>query len=179
MSSRRNRLTCTKNTFDEISHALMGSITIRLGAMAHLQQIEAAVSAPHLSFWRKLRGGVFVSLPVVVLAALLLGMLVPPVIYLIRASLYTTTFVGAFDKFTLQHYIDLFTNPLFFRSLRNTTIYAVGAAAVAITLGATQAWIAERTNTPLRKYVFLISIISLGIPSVLYTISFLLILGKV
>jgi iron(III) transport system permease protein len=106
-------------------------------------------------------------------------MLLPPVVFLIRASLYTTTFVGAFDKFTFQHYIDLFTNPLFFRSLRNTIIYAVGAGAVAITLGATQAWIAERTNTPLRKYVFLISIISLGIPSVLYTISFLLILGKV
>ena len=45
-------------------------------------------------------------------------------------------------------------------------------------LGGLQAWIVERTNTPLRKYVFLISTISLGIPSVLYTAAFLLLLGK-
>ena len=63
-------------------------------------------------------------------------------------------------------------------NLINTTIYAVGSAVVALTLGTLQAWIVERTDTPLRQYVFLVSIIALGIPSVLYTVAFLLLLGK-
>lgn len=115
---------------------------------------------------------------VLFLIAILIAMMLPPVLYLLRASFYTTTFTGAFDQFTLRYWSDLVTNPLFFSSLVNTTIYALGAAIVAIGLGTLQAWIVERTNTPLRQYVFLFSIFSLGIPSVLYTISFLLILGK-
>ena len=51
-------------------------------------------------------------------------------------------------------------------------------AVLAIVLGAAQAWIVERTDTPLRQYVFLIAVMSLGIPHVLYTVAWLLILGK-
>ena len=119
-----------------------------------------------------------VSPLVAVLIVVLLVFLVPPTIYLVQTSLYTTTYDGSFDQFTFRFYIELFTNPRFFNNLVNASIYAIGSAAVALTLGVLQAWIVERTNTPLRNYVFLISIVSLGIPSVLYTVSFLLILGK-
>ncbi len=115
---------------------------------------------------------------VAILGAILLVFLLPPTLYLLQASFYTTRFDGSFDQFTFRYYAELVTNPRFFNNLVNATIFALGTAIIAITLGVVQAWIVERTNTPLRKYVFLISIISLGIPSVLYTISFLLILGK-
>jgi iron(III) transport system permease protein len=118
------------------------------------------------------------SLLVVVLTLILVAAILPPFLFLLRASFYTTTYTGAFDKFTTQYWTDLVSNPLFFSSVVNTTVYALGAAAVAISIGTLQAWIVERTNTPLRQYVFLFSIFSLGIPSVLYTISFLLLLGK-
>jgi iron(III) transport system permease protein len=49
---------------------------------------------------------------------------------------------------------------------------------LALTLGGVQAWIVERTDTPLRGLMMVVSIVSLGIPSVLYTISFLLLLGR-
>jgi iron(III) transport system permease protein len=49
---------------------------------------------------------------------------------------------------------------------------------VAIVLGVVQAMIVERTNTPGRRYVFLVAVISLGIPHVLYTVSWLLLLGR-
>lgn len=126
----------------------------------------------------RLREALSLSPAVAVLVVVLLALLLPPTIYLIETSFYTTKFDGSFDKFTFQFYTELFTNPRFFRNLVNASLYAVGSAAVALTLGVLQAWIVERTNTPLRHYVFLISIISLGIPSVLYTVSFLLILGK-
>lgn len=126
----------------------------------------------------RVRDAFSMSPAVLVLTVILLALLLPPTIYLIETSFYTTKFDGSFDQFTFQFYTELFTNPRFFRNLVNASIYAIGSAVVALTLGVLQAWIVERTNTPLRNYVFLISIISLGIPSVLYTVSFLLILGK-
>ena len=115
---------------------------------------------------------------VLVLISLLLCIMLPPIIFLISSSLYTTNPDGSFRDFTFKFYTDLIANPRFGKNLLNTSIYAVGSACVAIFLGGLQAWIVERTNTPLRKYVFLISTISLGIPSVLYTAAFLLLLGK-
>ncbi len=110
--------------------------------------------------------------------ACLIGALLPPIVFLVNSSLHTTNPDGSFKDFTFRFYTDLVANPRFGRNLLNTTIYAIGATSVALCLGTLQAWIVERTNTPLRKYVFLASILSLGVPSVLYTIAFLLLLGK-
>jgi iron(III) transport system permease protein len=63
-------------------------------------------------------------------------------------------------------------------SLWNTFVYAVGSAVVAIALGTIQALIVERTDTPGRDYVFLGAIVSLGVPHLLYTVGWLLLLGK-
>ena len=115
---------------------------------------------------------------VVALIALMLCVMLPPIVYLVSSSLYTTNPDGSFKDFTFRFYAELITNPRFARNLTNTAIYAIGSAVVAIALGTLQAWIVERTNTPFRQYVFLVSILSLGIPSVLYTVAFLLLLGK-
>jgi iron(III) transport system permease protein len=125
------------------------------------------------------RGGLFGFSPVVlVLIALMLAVMLPPIVFLLASSLHTTNPDGSFRDFTFRFYEQLVTNPRFGRNLSNTTIYACGSAVVAIVLGTIQAWIVERTDTPLRQYVFLVSIIALGIPSVLYTVAFLLLLGK-
>jgi len=115
---------------------------------------------------------------VVILSVVLLALIVPPTIFLIRTSVHETNADGSFGAFTLRYFGELFSNPRLFGNLFNNVIYAFGSAAVAITIGTALAWIVERTNTPMRRYVFLLSIISLGIPSVLYTVSFLLLLGK-
>jgi iron(III) transport system permease protein len=112
------------------------------------------------------------------LAVVLAALIVPAAVFLAQSSLYETNFDGSFGDFTWRYYVDVFANDRFLRNLINATLYACGSAVVAITLGIAQAWIVERTNTPGRNLVFIISIISLGIPSVLYTVSFLLLLGK-
>ena len=116
---------------------------------------------------------------VVVLASILLVLIAPAVIFLFQSSLHETQFDGSFGAFTFQYYVDLLTSEQFLTNLINATVYAVGSAAVAISIGVLLAWIVERTNTPGGGWVLIISIISLGIPSVLYTISFLMLLGKV
>jgi iron(III) transport system permease protein len=115
---------------------------------------------------------------VILLIVLLVAMIAPPIYHLIQTSLHTTNPDGSFGELTLQYYEDVFTGPRFIKNLINTTIFALASAAFAILLGVGQAWIVERTNTPLRQYVFLVAIMSLGIPNVLYTVSWLLLLGK-
>jgi iron(III) transport system permease protein len=118
------------------------------------------------------------SAPVVILALLLLALIVPPTLFLLGASLHTTRPDGSFDQLTLKFYSQLFASPFFLQSLWNTFVYAVGSSVVAITLGVIQAAIVERTDAPGRDYVFLGTIVSLGVPHVLYTVGWLLLLGR-
>ena len=115
-----------------------------------------------------------VALLVLVLAALVL----PPFYYLVKTSLFTTEADGSFGAFTLEYYAELAQSQTLVSDFGNSMRFALGSALLAITLGTLQAWIVERTDTPLRQYVFLISVISLGLPHVLYTSAWLLVLGK-
>lgn len=124
------------------------------------------------------RRGPRYSVPVIVLSAILLILILPPTIFLIKVSIYTTRPDGAFGELTLKYYQQLFASRFFASALINTTIYSIGSAVIAIGLGTLQALIVERTNTPGRRWVLLGAIISLGIPGVLYTVSWLLILGR-
>ncbi len=115
---------------------------------------------------------------VVILVALLLLVILPPLTFLLIASVHTTNYDGSFDQFTLQYFGDLLQNKTFFRSLGNTAIYSIGSALVGITLGVILAVVVERTNSPGGHFVFLGAIVSLAIPHVLYVVAWLLLLGR-
>ena len=144
--------------------------------MTVLHQVETVpAAARRTGGWHDRRA---ISPLVAALTAILLVLVLPPVIYLIVTSFYTTRPDGSFDQLTLRYYQRLFTSPYFASSLWNTVLYAGGSAVVAIVLGVAQALIVERTNTPGRQYAFLIAAVSLGIPHVLYTVAWLLLLGR-
>jgi iron(III) transport system permease protein len=115
---------------------------------------------------------------VAILAIILAGLVLPPFYYLVKTSLYTTNADGSFGAFTLEYYSDLFGSGYLFGDFLNSVKFAVGSAMVAIVIGTAQAWLVERTDAPMRQYVFLASVVSLGLPHVLYTSAWLLILGK-
>ncbi len=123
-------------------------------------------------------GRVPISPLVALLVAILLILILPPTLFLIQTSLHVTQPDGSFGAFTLQYYRQLFTSPYLATSLRNTVIFAVGSAVVAIGLGVMAALIVERTNAPGRGYAFLAAILSLGVPHVLYVVAWLLLLGR-
>jgi len=112
------------------------------------------------------------------LMLVLLFIIVPPVLFLIQSSLRETNFDGSFGAVTSRYYRTLIENDRFLSLVLNSALYAFGSALLALALGGVQAWIVERTDTPLRRSMVVVSIVSLGIPSVLYTISFLLLLGR-
>src|SRR5712691_1556133 len=102
-----------------------------------------------------------VSPLVLALMAFLLILMVPPTVYLIRSSLHETNFDGSFGDLTLRYYRELIENDRFLTLALNSAIYALGAAALALTLGGVQAWIVERTDTPLRGWMVVVAIVSL------------------
>lgn len=115
---------------------------------------------------------------VLILIAILLVLVAPPVIFLLNASLHETLPDGSAGDFTLRFYQQLFAGRAFLPSLVNTILYSCGSAVVAIFIGTLQALIVERTNAPGRGLAFLAAIISLGVPHVLYVVAWLLLLGR-
>src|SRR5262245_20715340 len=91
---------------------------------------------------------------VLALAAVLLALIALPAVFLVNVSLHETRPDGSLGEFTLRFYQQLFSGRFFLPSLRNTLIYAFGAAAIAIGIGTVQALIVERTNTPGRRLAF-------------------------
>ncbi len=118
------------------------------------------------------------SLLVAALAAVLLILVAPPVLFLLDVSVHESKPDGSMGAFTLKFYQQLWSDRFFLPSLVNTLVYAVGSAIVAIFIGTMQAMIVERTNAPGRKLVLFGAIISLGVPHVLYTVAWLLLLGR-
>src|SRR5258707_86595 len=112
------------------------------------------------------------------LILVLVILILPPVVYLIRSSLQEINFDGSFGAYTLRHYQALVETDGLFLVILTSAAYAAGSAFLAILLGGVHAWILERTDTPLRSLAVIDSIVSLGIPSVLYTDSFLPFLSK-
>jgi iron(III) transport system permease protein len=117
-------------------------------------------------------------LKVIVLIALAGAAILPPFLFLAYASLHRLDASGGFDAFTFGHFAAIFAERAFGPTLVNSLAYALGSAILALVIGAAQAWLAERTDAPLRQLLYVGSIISLGVPYVLYIVAWLLLLGK-
>jgi iron(III) transport system permease protein len=112
------------------------------------------------------------------LIAILLLILLPLVGFLIFTSLHQTQIDGSYGPTTVRFFSDLFGRARFFDTALNTLMYAFGTALVAIVLGTIQAWLAERTDAYGRSALYVVAILSLSVPYVLYTVGWLLFLGR-
>jgi iron(III) transport system permease protein len=112
------------------------------------------------------------------LILVLAGLMLPPLAMLIQSSLYTSNIRGEFEAFTWQYYHQLLFNGGLLGPLGNTLVFALGSCGLALALGAGLAWVVERTNAPLRRLGYFVAFSSFAIPYILYTIAWLLLLGK-
>lgn len=106
---------------------------------------------------------------IVVIAAILLA----PVLYELVHMAFTTP-DGAWSATNFSK----FANRSSVRTLKNTAIFALGSTVLALLIGSTQAWIAERTGTRLRNLAYVGAIVSLGMPYLIYVIAWSLLLGS-
>ena len=77
-------------------------------------------------------------------------------------------------SFTLANYARALGEAGFWATLGNTLIFALASTALAFGLGAYVAWVVERSNAPLRRFLGLMLVARIVIPGVLITISWIL-----
>ncbi len=96
-----------------------------------------------------------------------------PLAFLLWQSFRTPQTAAAEAVFTLGNYAAAYgsgdTLSLFLTSLQ----FASGTAVFAFAIGATLAWMNERTNTPFKTVFFALSLIPLVIPSILFTVAWI------
>ena len=97
-----------------------------------------------------------------------------PLGFLLWQSFRTPQTAASQAVFTLENYAAAYgssdTLSLFWTSLQ----FASGTAVFAFAIGATLAWMNERTNTPFKSVFFALSLIPLVIPSILFTVAWIL-----
>ena len=98
-----------------------------------------------------------------------------PVAMLIFGSF--STGLGAFGTFTLEKYIQAYTDPELTGIIVNTIIFVLGSSTVATGLALLLAYLNTRTDIPFKFLFRIISIIPMMIPHILFSVSWVLLLN--
>jgi len=99
-----------------------------------------------------------------------------PTLMLFYGSFRSAPF-GLPGEFTWAHYISAYTDPLTYRLLINSFIFAGFSALVATALATILAWISIRTNAPGRKFFELTAIVPNIFPPVMLAVSWTILLS--
>lgn len=147
---------------------------------AYDYQLKSGAAGALRSFFRPAIALRFDAPTVVMLAVSLITayLVLPPLYSVIQTSLFTTKLTGEIDEFTFRYYQDLIRELQVVGPFLNTLYFSIGSAVLATLLGGSIAWIVTRTDAPLRGLGYFTAFASFGTPFILYTIGWLLLLGK-
>jgi iron(III) transport system permease protein len=97
-----------------------------------------------------------------------------PLGFLLWQSFFTPQTADTAARFTFGNYLEAYGSSETWTLLRNSLGFAVGASLFSFVVGTGLAWMNERTNTPFKTLFYGLSVIPLIIPSVLFTVSWIL-----
>ena len=100
-----------------------------------------------------------------------------PTLMLFYGSFLSKPFGVRDAALTLANYRAAYTDPLTYRLLFNSFVFATGSSVLATLLAATLAWISIRTNAPLRKFFELTAIVPNIFPPVMLAVSWTILLS--
>jgi len=106
--------------------------------------------------------------------AVVLWLAAVPLGYLLWQSFFTPQTARVPAQLTLGNYVQAYSTLETLRLFLNSLEFALGAALLSFVLGTALAWMNERTNTPMKKLFFGLSVIPLIIPSILFTVAWIL-----
>src|SRR5439155_19096441 len=139
-------------------------MTEAVGRLGRLRDME-------LPLWQRIDlKWVLIGGPIAIAAWLALV----PLVFLVWQSFLTPETASVPAQYTLDNFRAAYTSTETFILFRNSVTFAIGASTFSLFLGTGLAWMNERTNTPFKKLFFALSIIPLVIPSVLFTLSWML-----
>ncbi|MCL5046212.1 MAG: iron ABC transporter permease [Actinobacteria bacterium] len=105
--------------------------------------------------------------------ALLLYLAVVPLGMLLWGS-FRSAPPGVLGTFTLSNYVRAYAQPYAYTIALNTLVYSLGSTVLAVSIGTLLAWIIERTNTPLRNLLFVLSVVRITVPHMMMVIAWIL-----
>lgn len=108
---------------------------------------------------------------IVIVGLLTLG----PIVMLLLGSF--SKGLTAFGSFTLQKYLEAYTDPAFFEVIANTIVFVLGSSLMATGLALFLAYLNNRTDIPMKFLFRIISIIPMMIPHLLFAVSWTLLLN--
>ncbi|WP_246642025.1 ABC transporter permease [Paraburkholderia edwinii] len=97
-----------------------------------------------------------------------------PLCFLLWQSFMTPQGADTPSVFTLDNYRIAFGSADSWSAFANSVEFAIGAALVSFVVGSALAWINERTNTPLRRFFSVVTVVPLINPAILFTIAWIL-----
>jgi len=83
----------------------------------------------------------------------------------------------AFGEFTLDKYVEAYTDPAFLDVMVNTTLFVLGSSTLSTTLAIFLAYLNTRTDIPFKFLFGILSIIPMMIPHLLFSVSWALLLN--
>ena len=117
-------------------------------------------------------------LAVVLVVGLIIAYLsLSPTVMLFYGSFLSKPLGVPAAEFTLRHYVRAYADPLTYRLLVNSFIFAMGASILATVLASILAWIAIRTNAPGRKMFELTAIVPNIFPPVMLAVAWTVLLS--
>lgn len=114
----------------------------------------------------------FIGLVILVISYLVLV----PLGMLVYGSLSTAA-PGKAGQLTFAHYLQAYGRTSTYKAFANSVVYAVGSSVLAFVFGTFLAWVSQRTNTPGKRLIFVGTLFPVFIPSVLMTVSWILLLS--
>jgi iron(III) transport system permease protein len=117
------------------------------------------------------------SVVVLVLAVVIGYLSLSPTLMLFYGSFLSAP-LGTPGRLTLENYRAAYSDPLTYRLLVNSFVFASGSAALGTLLAAVLAWITVRTNAPLRKFFELTAIIPNIFPPVMLSVAWTILLSQ-
>ena len=145
----------------------MSDSTAKIGATG--QGHEAPAGLRSLTRWLSWKS-VIIGLCV----AFTLYIAVIPLVFLVWQSFFTPQTASRAAEFTFGNYVKAYGSSDTVRLFWNSVKFATGTALFAFAIGATLAWMNERTNTPFKSLFFALSLIPLVIPGILFTVAWIL-----
>lgn len=109
------------------------------------------------------------------LIAIVGALTVSPVLMLLLGSF--SEGLTAFGQFTVDKYVQAYTDPDFFEVMTNTTVFVLGSSTLSTVLAVFLAYLNTRTDIPFKFLFKVISIIPMMIPHLLFSVSWALLLN--
>jgi iron(III) transport system permease protein len=113
-------------------------------------------------------------LVIAVCVALTVYLAVIPLGFLLWQSFFTPQTAEKAAQFTFGNYAEAYLSTETWALFRNSLEFAVGTSCFSFVVGSALAWMNERTNTPFKGLFYGLSIIPLIIPSILFTVAWIL-----